>query len=110
MSYRECRNLCEMLRSLNYHRIISLENFTKPNFELVADILYWLAQRYDPQVDISDNINEESDRVEFMRSIVTLFATKARIKLNPKRLYQADSEAVPEILKITTMLYKVIYF
>ena len=29
-----------------------------------------------------------------MRSVVTLFAVKARIKLNPKKLYQADSEAV----------------
>jgi hypothetical protein len=42
-----------------------------------------------------------------MRSIVTLFTTKARIKLNPKKLYQADGEAVQEILKITTILYKV---
>jgi len=24
---------------------------------LVADILYWLAQKYDPQSDISDDIN-----------------------------------------------------
>lgn len=29
-----------------------------------------------------------------MKTIVNLFQTKARIKLNPKRLYQADSEAV----------------
>lgn len=94
MSYRECRSLCEMLRALNYTRIVSLENFTKPNFELIADILYWLAQKYDPQSDISDDINEEKDRVEFMRTIVNLFAVKARIKLNPKKLYQADTEAV----------------
>ena len=107
MSYRECRSLCEMLRSLNYNRIVSLENFSKPNFELVADILYWLAQKYDPQADISDDINEEKDRVEFMRTIVNLFAVKARIKLNPKKLYQADSDAVTEILKITSLLYKV---
>jgi len=80
----------------------------RPNFELVADILYWLAQKYDPQSDISDDINEEKDRVEFMRSIVNLFAVKARIKLNPKKLYQADADAVAEILKITTVLYKVI--
>jgi len=26
-----------------------------------------------------------------MKSIVNLFAVKARIKLNPKKLYQADS-------------------
>jgi clusterin-associated protein 1 len=83
-----------MLRSLNYSRIVSLENFSRPNFELVADLLYWLAQKYDPQSDISDDINEEKDRVEFMRGIVNLFAVKARIKLNPKKLYQADSEAV----------------
>jgi hypothetical protein len=48
MTYRECRNFTEMLRALNYPRLVSLENFKKPNFELVADILYWLAQRYDP--------------------------------------------------------------
>ena len=80
-----------MLRSLNYPRLVSLENFLKPNFELVADILYWLAQRYDPQTEISDDINQEKDRVEFMRSIVTIFTMKARLKLNPKKLYQADS-------------------
>ena len=99
-----------MLRSLNYNRIVSLENFSKPNFELIADILYWLAQKYDPQADISDDINEEKDRVEFMRTIVNLFAVKARIKLNPKKLYQADSDAVTEILKITSLLYKVSLF
>ena len=71
--------------------------------------MYWLAQKYDPQADISDDINEEKDRVEFMKSIVNLFAVKARIKLNPKKLYQADSEAVQELIKITSLLYKV-YF
>ena len=70
-----------MLRSLNYPRLISLENFVKPNFELIADILYWLVQRYDPQADISDDINQEKDRVEFIKGVVTLFTTKARIKL-----------------------------
>lgn len=42
-----------------------------------------------------------------MKTIVTLFQTKARIKLNPKKLYQADNEAVQEILKIVLLLYKV---
>lgn len=96
-----------MLRSLGYPRLVSVENFKKPNFELVADVLYWLAQRYDPQTEISDNINAEKDRVEFIKSIVTLFTTKARIKLVPRKLYQADSNAVQEMLKITTVLYKV---
>ncbi len=69
--------------------------------------MYWLASKYDPQSDISDDINEEKDRVEFMKGIVNLFAVKARIKLNPKKLYQADAEAVPELIKITSLLYKV---
>jgi clusterin-associated protein 1 len=46
MSFRELRNFCEMMRALGYPRLISMENFRKPNFELVADILYWLALRY----------------------------------------------------------------
>ena len=35
-----------------------------------------------------------------------LFASKARIKLIPKKLYAADGHAVQELLKISTMLYK----
>lgn len=34
-----------------------------------------------------------------------LQATKAHIKLNTKRLYQADGYAVKEMLKITSVLY-----
>jgi clusterin-associated protein 1 len=52
-----------MLRSLGYPRLVSVENFKKHNFELIADILYWLAQRYDPHTEISDNINAEKDRI-----------------------------------------------
>lgn len=32
-------------------------------------------------------------------------ATKAHIKLNTKRLYQADGYAVKELLKVTSVLY-----
>jgi carbonic anhydrase len=39
-----------------------MENFRDPNFELVADILFWFAQRYDPKMDISDDIEDEKDR------------------------------------------------
>lgn len=89
MSYRELRNFCEIMRSLGYPRNISMENFRTPNFELVADILYWFAHRYDPKNDISDNIEDEKDRVLLIRSICQLFASKARITLNPKKLYEA---------------------
>ena len=106
MSYRELRNFCEIMRSLGYHRNISMENFRDPNFELVADILFWFAQRYDPKMDISDDIEDEKDRVSFIRQICQLFASKARIVLNPKKLYEASGYAVKELLKIATMMNK----
>jgi len=105
MSYRELRNFCEVMRALGYPRLISLENFRKPNFELVADILYWLALRYEPNAEISDDIEEEKDRVNFIKSVTMLFYSKARIKLNPKKLYTADGYAVQELLKVASMLY-----
>ena len=106
MSYRELRTFCETMRALGYHRNISMENFRDPNFELVADILFWFAQRYDPKMDISDDIEDEKDRVSFIRQVCQLFASKARITLNPKRLYEASGYAVKELLKISTMMYK----
>jgi clusterin-associated protein 1 len=33
------------MKSLGYPRLISIDNFRLPNFELVADCLYWLMQR-----------------------------------------------------------------
>lgn len=36
---------CEMMRSLGYRRVISMENFRSPNFQLVAELLYWLLKR-----------------------------------------------------------------
>ena len=35
-----------------------------------------------------------------------MFAAKARITLNPKKLYEAQGYAVKELLKIATMMYK----
>ena len=106
MSYRDLRNFCEIMRSLGYSRPISVENFRLPNFELVADLSLWFAERYDPSCEISDNINEERDRVIFVKSICQLFLSKARIKLNPKKLYEANGYAVKELLKVATMLNK----
>jgi len=106
MSFRELRNFCEIMRSLGYPRNISMENFRNPNFELVADILYWFAVRYDPKADISDDIEGEKERVNFIRAICQLFASKARITLNPKKLYEASGFAVKEMLKVATMMQK----
>jgi clusterin-associated protein 1 len=106
MAYRDIRNLSEIMRQLGYSRRISMENFLQPNFQLVAEILYWMVQRYDPSADISDNIEGEDDRVNFIKSVTQLFVTKARLKINPLKLYQANSASVKEILKIAVMLNK----
>ncbi|CAG9332306.1 CLUAP1_2 [Blepharisma stoltei] len=106
MSFREIRNFCEIMRSLGYSRIISMENFRTPNFELVADILDWLLLRVDPECDILGDIEEERQRINFITNVAKFFLSKTRIKLNLKKLYQADGYAVRELLKIASMLYK----
>ncbi|KAF3835246.1 hypothetical protein F7725_027804 [Dissostichus mawsoni] len=95
----------EMMRALGYPRLISMENFRTPNFTLVAEILIWLVKRYEPQMDIPTDVDTESDRIFFIKAVAQFMATKAHIKLNTKRLYQADGYAVKEMLKITSVLY-----
>ena len=106
MSYRELRDFTEIMRSLGYPRKISLESFRVPNFTLVADVLDWLVQRYDPQAHIPDNIDTEDDRVEFLTTIATVLASKARLKMKTKRLYAADGSAVKELLKLARLLHR----
>lgn len=99
------RNFTEMMRTLGYPRLISIEHFRSPNFPLVAEILTWLAIRFDPNSDIPKCIDSEQDRVIFIQIICQFMATKAFVKLNPKRLYKADGYAVKELLKIVALLY-----
>ncbi|XP_031451149.1 clusterin-associated protein 1 isoform X1 [Phasianus colchicus] len=105
MSYRDVRNLTEMLRALGYPRLVSMENFHGPNFALVAELLLWLVRRYEPQSDIPPDVETEQDRVFFIKAVAQFMATKAHIKLNTKKLYQADGYAVRELLKVTSVLY-----
>lgn len=64
---------------------------------MVAEILYWLVLRYEPNAEISDNINDMRDRVIFIKSIVELFLSKARLKLDAKKLYIANNKSVSEM-------------
>jgi clusterin-associated protein 1 len=82
----------------------SFDSFRQPNFVLVADILFFLVQRYDPSLRLSQDIETEQERVTFLKSIAEVMATKMRIKLNTKKLYGADGYAVKEMLKIASML------
>ncbi|XP_029172706.1 clusterin-associated protein 1 isoform X2 [Nylanderia fulva] len=105
MSYRDLRNFTEIMRALGYPRLISLANFRVPNFPLVAEILVWLTKQFDPDVDIPDEHDTEEQRVTLIRSVAEFMALKVNIKLNTKKLYQADGYAVKEMLKVAAMLY-----
>jgi clusterin-associated protein 1 len=94
-----------MSRVLGYNRLISVENFRQPNFPLLSELLKWLVKRYDPHSDLPTDTDTESDRIIFIKSVAQFFATKANIKLNTKKLYQADSFVVKELLKMTNILY-----
>ena len=83
-----------------------MENFRGPNFELLADVLYWMVKLYDPDTTVSDRVEFENERVIFLTEIAGLLATKARLKLNTKKLYASDGRAVQELLKLASLLYK----
>ena len=96
-----------IMRTLGYPRIITMDNFRTPNFELVADMLYWMAERYDPEnAAIHPHIESEQDRVEFIVGMCKEIYRRSSIQLNPKRLYSADGYAVKELLKLAMVLFK----
>ncbi|MFH4975134.1 hypothetical protein AB6A40_001843 [Gnathostoma spinigerum] len=105
MSYREVRNVVEMLRVLGYPRLVSMENFRTPNFKLVAEIMEWITMRFDSNSRIPSSIETEQDRVVFIKTVVLILYQKARLKLNPRKLYQADGHAVQEMLIPVQILY-----
>ncbi|XP_064009256.1 clusterin-associated protein 1 isoform X2 [Pogoniulus pusillus] len=102
---QETEDFTEMMRALGYPRLISMENFHTPNFNLVSEVLLWLVRRYEPQTDIPPDVETEQDRVFFIKAVAQFMATKAHIRLNTKKLYQADGYAVKELLKVTSVLY-----
>jgi hypothetical protein len=104
MSFRELRNFTEIMRSLGYPRRISVESFREPNFELVADCLLWMARKYDPMMPLLDDIDSPDDRISFANSMTANPLSRGRIKLNGKRLYRADGQAVKELLKLAAVL------
>jgi clusterin-associated protein 1 len=107
MSYREFRDFRDSLLGLGYPRLISSENFKQPNFELVADIVYWLLIRYDPSISnqLAEDISNEQARITFLTTAAEIIQAKARVKLNIKQLYRADGYAVKELLKLSNLLY-----
>lgn len=103
MSYRELRSFTENLRVLGYPRAVSVNQFNTPHFELIADILEWLTSRLS-NVDIADSITTMQERVAFIKNHVAKVFTETHLKLNPRKLYQADRLAARELLKLSSWL------
>ncbi|KAH6564709.1 hypothetical protein BASA62_007757 [Batrachochytrium salamandrivorans] len=106
MSFREMKTFTEKMRGLGYPKPISMESFRTPNFDLMADILFWLVKSYDSSIDISNNVSSEQDRIIFIKTISAFMAPKAHVLLNTRKLYMADGYAVKELLKIANLLCK----
>ncbi|KJH47960.1 hypothetical protein DICVIV_05936 [Dictyocaulus viviparus] len=92
-----------MTRAIGYPRILSIENFRTPNFKLVAELLEWIVKRFDANVTLSaEQTATEKDRVLFIKQAVLLLLQKARLRLNPRKLYQL--QCVNGKLTITAQL------
>ncbi|XP_022665032.1 clusterin-associated protein 1 homolog isoform X2 [Varroa destructor] len=104
MSYRETKNLIESLRALGYSRLLPMDSFKKPNFPLLAEILEFLMTRIEPELNLPPDLNNEHDRVYFVKMIAETMMLKANLKLSTKRLYGADAYAIREVLKLVQLL------
>lgn len=97
MSYRELRgkrgivvstqllsrssDATEILRSLGYPRLVSIENFRFPNFPLMAELLEWTVRKFDSNSRIPKAIDTETDRVIFVKSCVVALIQVMRYSL-----------------------------
>ena len=71
--------------------------------------LYSSHRRFDSTVDIgatiTTSINTEQGRLAFVRTVSQVMVSKAQIDVNTKKLYMADINAVPEMLKLAKLIY-----
>ena len=124
MSYGELRSFTETMRSLGYPRPLPLSTFFRPNFQTMSDILKWLIDSFSSSnnkfkssstkdlIDSSElpiDLSSETDRILFVKSAATLLASKLNIKLNTKKLYQADVHCISELSKLASVLRKAMF-
>lgn len=120
MSSEEVLELCRVLAALNYdgqQTIVSPESFSKPNFNLVCDILAWMAaivqddqDYYRPLADggSSTRMTEqpETERINYLVQMGKLFRRKLAVELNLVNLYRADNLSCRELGKVANFIYR----
>ncbi|KAL3101727.1 hypothetical protein niasHT_020612 [Heterodera trifolii] len=84
MSFRELRDATEILRSLGYPRLISIENFRTSNFTLIAEIVTWIVQKFDSNTRLPRHLDNETERVMFIKGVSSAI-TVSSISLKSRR-------------------------
>lgn len=106
MSFREINQFVSILRKLGYPNSIGVDSFDNPNFGLMASLLQFLCQLFDPDLVLYPDLKTEHGRVEFIRGVVQQTVLKSGIRLNPKKLYASDKYSVRELMKLAAPIYK----
>ncbi|XP_017062836.1 clusterin-associated protein 1 [Drosophila eugracilis] len=109
MSFKDVRDLGEHLKLLGFPRVFPLQSLANPHgslasFHIVAELLQWLAGLMEPGATITGGVESEEQRVLLVRSATEFFVTKARIRLNPRKLYAASAVTAVELQKVTRLL------
>ena len=102
---RETKMLCHQLRVIGYQKFVGIESFLKPNFILMADILYFLCSKVDQKSGINTSINDQNERIQFIKGTLSFLESKTGIQIDPYILYQADSGCVLELIRLTSLFY-----
>ena len=82
-------------RHLFHHfQLCQMENFRKPNFELVADILYWMVKLYVSSYDSSFKSHDLRNPLQIVlkSNLFKLFALLAAMILRPPYLTELSSK------------------
>ena len=95
MSFREVRTLKDICETVGYPRLVSMEGFRRPNFELVADMLEFFCKRFDSEAFTSMDISTEEERIAFLKHCLKIAHQHLPpdIRLSAKKLYVADGNA-----------------
>lgn len=114
--FESARELCIIIADLNYdaqNTLVKPEDFLRPNFKLVCDLLSWFACIVEPDKLKSDEVcaknmmdASEKDRLAFLINMGKLFSSQLGVRLNLVRLYRADLSCCAELMKLARLIYR----
>lgn len=120
MSAKEVIELCRILANLNYNGqliLVTPDSFSKPNINLVTNILDWFAKIVSnddsPQLLSNSFDNKklmseqpEAYRITYLTAMGKYFRKKLGVHLNLVAIYRADDFSCRELLKIANLIHR----